>query len=78
MLRGMDGPAAEGRVIVPVSVIEPIITCHLEISFWDMLNQELYEVDSWDSLLHKGLVLMPVVMECVVSTVIGVNAGKGA
>lgn len=77
VLRGMDGPAARGRVSGPVSGIKPIITCHLEIPFRDVLDEELYEVDGRDGLLHKDTVLMPVVMESNIFAVIGVDAGKG-
>lgn len=41
-----------------------------------MLNQELYEVNNRDSLLYKGIVLMPVVMESDIFPVIGVDTGK--
>lgn len=72
----MDGPAAGGGVISPVPCIKPIVACHLEIPFRDMLDQELYEVNSRDGLLHKDIILMPVVMESDIFPVIGVNTGK--
>lgn len=72
----MDGPAARGGVTYPVSGIKPIVACHFKIPFRDMLDQELYEVNGRDSLLHKDIVLMPVVMESDIFPVIGVDTGK--
>ena len=77
MLRGMDSPAAGGRVSGPMPGIEPVIPRHLEIPFRDMLDQELYKINGRDRLLDKNVILMPVVMECDVFAVIGVDAGKG-
>lgn len=72
----MNGPAAGGRVPHPVPCIKPIVACHFKILFRDMLDQEFYEVNNRDSLLHKNIVLMSVVMESDIFPVIGVNTGK--
>ena len=56
--------------------IKPVVTCHLKIPFWDMLDEELYEIDGRDGLLDKNIIFMPIVMESDIIPVIGVNAGK--
>lgn len=71
-----DGPAARGGVSHPVPCIKPIVARHFKIPFRDMLDQELYEVNNRDSLVHKDIVLMPVVMESDIFPVIGVDTGK--
>ena len=73
----MDGPAARGGVIRPVPGIKPIVACHLEVPFRDMLDEELNEVNGRDGLLDKNIVLMPVIVESDVFPIVGVDAGKG-
>ena len=73
----MDGPAARGGVIRPVPGIKPIVACHLEVPFRDMLDEELYGVNGRDGLLDKNIVLMPVIVESDVFPIVGVDAGKG-
>ena len=72
----LDGPAAGGGVGHPVPCIKPVVARHFKIPFRDMLDQELYEVNNRDSLLYKGIVLMPVVVESDIIPVIGVDTGK--
>ena len=72
----MDSPASGGGVIGSVPCIKPIVTGHFKIPLRDMLDQELYEVNNRDSLLYKGIVLMPVVVESDIIPVIGVDTGK--
>lgn len=57
--------------------IKPIVACHLEVPFRDMLDEELNEVNGRDGLLDKNIVLMPVIVESDVFPIVGVDAGKG-
>ena len=57
--------------------IKPIVACHLEVPFRDMLDEELYGVNGRDGLLDKNIVLMPVIVESDVFPIVGVDAGKG-
>ncbi len=57
--------------------IKSIVAGHLEVPFWDMLDEELYEINGRDGLLDKNIILMPVIMESNVFPIVGVDAGKG-
>ena len=57
--------------------IKPIVTCHLEVLFRDMLNQELNKIDGRKSLFYKGIVFMTVIVKCDVAAIIGVNPFQG-
>lgn len=53
----MDGPGAQGGTACPVPGIKSIVAGHLEVPFWDMLDEELYEINGRDGLLDKTLSL---------------------
>lgn len=72
----MDGPGAQGGTACPVPGIKSIVAGHLEVPFWDMLDEELYEINGRDGLLDKNIVLMSVVVESDIIPVIGVDTGK--
>lgn len=62
-------------VNVTVSGIKPIVPCHLEIFFRDMLDKQFYKINGGKSFSYKCVVFVSVVMESHVIAVIGINSG---
>ena len=60
-----------------VSGIKTIVSCHLEIFFRDVLDEQLNKINRRKSFSDEGIVFMFVVMEGYIITIIGINPGKG-
>lgn len=72
----MDCPV-HVSINVPVPCIKAVVSGHFEILFRDVLYEEFDEINDRKFLLHKRIVLMPVVMESDSVAVIGIDPGKG-
>ena len=68
---------AEGTVRFPVSGINPIIACHFEMLFRDMLDQEFDEFNDGKSLFNINIIFMTVIVESDIFTIIGINTFEG-
>ena len=64
-------------VNLTVSGIKTIVSCHLEIFFRDVLDEQLNKINGRKSSSDEGIVFMFVVMKGHVITIIGINSGKG-
>lgn len=64
-------------VDLTVSGIKPIVSCHLEIFFRDVLDEQLNKINRRKSFSDEGIVFMFVVMEGYIIPIIGINSGKG-
>lgn len=60
-----------------VPCIKSIVTCHFEILFRDMLDEQLNKIEGRKSLPDKGIIFMPVVMKGYVIPIVGINPGEG-
>lgn len=64
-------------VDLPVSGIKPIVPCHLEILFRDMLNEQFNKINGRKRPLNERVVFMFIVMESHRFAIVGINPGKG-
>lgn len=64
-------------VDLTMSGIKTIVTCHFEIFFRDVLDQQLNKINSGKSSPNKRIIFMPVVMKGHVIPVIGISPGQG-
>lgn len=76
MLGFRDCPA-ELFIRFPVSCIEPVITSHLEMFFWDMLDEKGNEVQYGNCFFHIGIILMFIVVESHIVPIVRINARGG-
>lgn len=76
MLGFGDSPA-ELFIRIPVSCIEPVVTSHLEMFFWDMLDKKGNEIQYGNCFFHIGIIFVLIVMESHVITIVRINAGGG-
>ena len=60
-----------------VSGIKTIVSCHLEIFFRDVLDEQFNKINCRKSSSDEGIVFMFVVMEGYLIPIIGINPGKG-
>ena len=60
----------------PVSGIKSIVPGHLEILFWDMLNEQFKEINGRKSPLNERVVFMLIVMESYRLPIVGIDPGK--
>lgn len=74
---GSGNSPAEFFIRFAVSCIEPIITSHLEMFFWDMLDEEGNEIQYRDRFFHIGIILVFIVVESHIVSIIRINAGGG-
>ncbi len=65
---------AEFFVGLAVPCIEPVITCHLEMFFGDMLDEEGDEIQYRDRFFHIGMILVFIVVESHMVAIIRINA----
>ena len=72
----MDG-FVQLTVNVAVPCVKPIVPGHFEIFFRDVLYQQFNEINGREGLPYKGIIFMPVVVECHIVTIIGIDPGKG-
>lgn len=68
---------AEYVFLFMVSGIEPIVTKHFNMFFWDMNNQAFYKVRSRKALRDIFIIFMSDIVESHIFTVIFINAGSG-
>ena len=59
-----------------VSGIKSVITCHFEVPFRYMLDQELDKINGRKGFTHKNIIFVAVVVESYIFTIVGVNAAK--
>lgn len=57
--------------------IEPVITYHLEVLFWDMLDENRNEIQNRDGFFHIRIILVLIVVESHIFPIVGINAGGG-
>lgn len=74
---GLWNSFMEFTVNLPVSGIKPIVPCHLEILFRDVLNKQFNKINGRKRRLNERIVFMLIVMKSYHLTVIGINPGKG-
>ncbi len=74
---GFGNCPAELFIWFPVPCIESVITCHFEMFFRDMLDEEGDEVQNGKSFFHIGAVLVFIVVEGHAVPIVGVNARGG-
>lgn len=60
-----------------VSGIKTIVSCHLEIFFRDVLDEQFNKINRRKSSSDEGIVFVFVVMEGYIIPIIGINPGKG-
>ena len=68
---------AELFVRFAVSCVEPIITCHFEVFFRYVLDEQGNKVHNRNCFFHIGIVFVFIVMEGHVFPIIGINARGG-
>ena len=73
-MSGFGNSPAKFFIRFTVSGIEPVIACHLEMLFRDVLDKEGNKVHYRDRFFHIGIIFMLIVMKGHVFTVIGINA----
>lgn len=76
MLFTRDSPM-EFFINLPVSGVKASIADHFIMLFRDMLDEAFYEFHNGDSLFHKSIIFMAVVMEGDKVTIIFIDAGGG-
>lgn len=60
-----------------MSCVEPVVTSHLEILFWYVLNKQRNEIHYRNRFFYVRVVFVLVIMESYIFSVIGINAGSG-
>lgn len=71
---GSGDCSVEFFVGLAVPSIEPVITCHLEMFFGDMLDEEGNEIQYGNRFLHIGIILMFIVVESHMLAIVRINA----
>ena len=61
----------------PVSCIEPVITRHFEMLFWDMLDEKRDEIHDGNSFFHVRIIFVSIVMESHIFPIVRIDAGSG-
>lgn len=73
---GLRNSFMEFIVNLPVSGIKPIVPCHLEILFRDMLNKKFNKINGRKRPLNERVIFMLIVMESHHLPIVGINPGK--
>lgn len=68
---------AELFIRFPVSCIKPVITCHLEMLFWDMLDEKGDEIHYRNGFFHIRIIFVFIVMESHIFPIVRIDAGSG-
>lgn len=71
-----DSPP-ESFIGFPVSCIEPVITRHFEMLFWDMLDEKRDEIHDGNSFFHVRIIFVSIVMESHIFPIVRIDAGGG-
>lgn len=74
---GIGDCSAEFLIRCSVPCIEPIIACHLEMFFGDMLDEKGDEIQYGKSFFHIGIIFVLIVMKSYVIPIVKINAGGG-